>query len=330
MSSPESPRLPDRRLCIAPMMAHTDRHFRYLLRLLSRGVMLYTEMLTTGALLHGDPSRRLAFDPFEHPLGLQLGGSNPAALARCARIAESAGYDEVNLNVGCPSDRVREGRFGACLMAEPALVAECVAAMLDAVRIPVSVKSRIGIDDQEDYGDLTNFVETIAATGCRIFIVHARKACLGGLSPRENLAVPPLRHDFVYRLKQDFPDLEIIINGGIRTLADARTHLARVDGAMIGRAACDNPYLLVDADREIFGLRAPPLSRREVLDRFIAYMEDRLAMGDTLHGMARHTLGLFAGQPGARSFRRHLSRHAPGPGANITIMHEALALVAGA
>jgi len=330
MTSTEFQRLPDRRLCVAPMMAHTDRHFRYLLRLISSRVMLYSEMLTTGALLNGEPSRRLAFDAAEHPVGLQVGGADPVALARCARIAESAGYDEVNLNVGCPSDRVRSGRFGACLMAEPGLVAECAAAMLAAVRIPISVKSRIGIDGRESYDDLARFIDTVAGTGCRIFIVHARKAVLGGLSPRQNREVPPLRHEFVHRLKRDFPDLEIIVNGGIRSLEGARDQLAYVDGAMIGRAACDNPYLLAVADRELFGLGTPAASRREVLERFIDYMETRLASGDTLQAMTRHLLGLFQGQPGARSFRRHLSQHARASAAGIAIIREALELAAGA
>lgn len=321
---------PDRRLCVAPMMAHTDRHFRYLLRLLSSRVMLYSEMLTTGAVLNGDPSRRLAFDPAEHPVGIQFGGSDPAALARCARIAESAGYDEVNLNIGCPSDRVRDGRFGACLMAEPGLVADCVGAMLDAVRIPVSVKSRIGIEERDSYDDLAGFVDRVARAGCRIFIVHARKACLGGLSPRQNREVPPLRHELVYRLKQDFPGLEIIINGGIATLQEARGHLSQVDGVMIGRAARDNPYLLAGADREIFGMQASAFSEREILARFIAYMEARMDQGDALHGMARHALGLFRGRPGARSFRRQFSLGARASGTGIEALRAALELAPGA
>lgn len=330
MTAQEPHRPPDRRLCVAPMMAHTDRHFRYLLRLLSGRVMLYSEMLTTGAVLNGDPSRRLAFDPSEHPVGLQLGGSDPVELARAAAVAEATGYDEINLNVGCPSDRVREGRIGACLMAEPRLVAECVAAMRTAVRIPVTVKSRIGIDDRDSYEDLVRFIEPVAAAGCTVFIVHARKACLNGLSPRENREIPPLRHEYVHRLKREFPHLEIILNGGICSLAEVKEHLAHVDGVMIGRAACDDPYVLAGADREIFGTRTLPATRHEVLERFMDYMETRLALGDALHGMARHALGLFHGQPGARAFRRRLSLQSTSPGAGIEVMREALAQVAQA
>lgn len=314
---------PDRRLCVAPMMAYTDRHFRYLLRLFSSRVMLYSEMLTTGALLNGDPSRRLAFDPIEHPVGIQLGGSDPAALARCAGIAEAAGYDEVNLNVGCPSDRVREGRFGACLMAEPTLVAECVAAMREAVHIPVTVKSRIGIEGCGSYDDLLRFVETVAAAGCGTFMVHARMAVLGGLSPRQNREVPPLRHEFVHRLKRELPDREIIVNGGIGSLEDARRHLEHVDGVMIGRAVCDDPYLLAGADRDIFGVERTAPSRREVFLRYADYAESRVAEGEALHHIARHALALFRGQPGARSFRRHLSTGDSG----TCTLREALAFI---
>lgn len=321
---------PDRRLCVAPMMAYTDRHFRYLLRLFSGRAMLYTEMLTTGALMQADAARRLAFHAAEHPVALQLGGSEPEPLARCARLAEDSGYDEVNLNVGCPSDRVRTGRFGACLMAEPGLVAECVAAMIGAVRIPVTVKSRIGIDETERYDDLARFVKTVADAGCRVFIVHARRAVLGGLSPKQNREVPPLRHDFVHRLKREFPELEIIVNGGIRSLDEARRHLEHVDGVMLGRAVCDKPALLAAADREIFGVAAHDACPREVFARFMDYAAIRVARGDPLQSIARHALGVFQGRPGARAFRRHLSRHALAPGAGIEVMQEALALVANA
>jgi tRNA-dihydrouridine synthase A len=320
MTARENRRPPDRRLCVAPMMAHTDRHFRFLLRLISSRVMLYTEMLTTGALLRGDPARRLAFDPAEHPVGIQLGGSDPRALAESARIAEGAGFDEVNLNVGCPSDRVSSGRFGACLMAEPELVAECAASMLAAVRIPVSVKSRIGIDDRDGYEDLARFVGIVAAAGCNIFIVHARKAWLRGLSPRQNREVPPLRLDLVHRLKREFPHLEIIVNGGVGSLEEARRQLAGVDGVMIGRAACVNPYLLAGADREIFGMGAGLPSRRAVFSRFVDYAEARFAEGEAVHHVARHALGLLQGQPGARSFRRLLSSRPRDPG----VLREAL------
>ncbi|MDJ0969872.1 MAG: tRNA dihydrouridine(20/20a) synthase DusA, partial [Kiloniellales bacterium] len=235
------------------MMDWTDRHCRYLLRLISRRTLLYTEMVPTGAVLHGDRARFLGFDPAERPLALQLGGAEPEDLAACARLAEAEGYDEVNLNVGCPSDRVQHARFGACLMAEPALVARCIAAMQDAVGIPVTVKSRIGIDDQDDYVDLLRFVDSVASVGCRSFTVHARKAWLEGLSPKQNREIPPLNYERVYRLKAERPDLEIVINGGIRSLDEAEAHLARVDGVMIGRAAYQDPYLLAEADRRLFG-----------------------------------------------------------------------------
>lgn len=308
------------------MMAHTDRHLRYLLRLISRRVMLYSEMLTTGALLHGDPERRLAFDPAEHPLALQLGGSDPAALAAAAHIAEDAGYDEVNLNLGCPSERVQSGRFGACLMAEPELVADCVGAMLAAVRIPVTVKTRIGIDARDSYEELAAFVARLAAAGCGTFIVHARKAWLSGLSPKQNRELPPLRHEVVHRLKRDFPALEIILNGGIRSVAEARAQLEHVDGVMIGRAACSNPFLLAQADREIFGATTAAPERHEVLLRYTDYAERQLAAGALLPRISRHLLGVFQGRPGARAFRRHLATRGTRPGAGVEVLRQALAL----
>lgn len=326
MTTPEKP-VPDHRLCVAPMMAYTDRDFRFFLRLISRRVMLYTEMVATGALLHGDGTRRLAFHPAEHPVGVQLGGADPGALANCARLAAQIGYDEVNLNVGCPSERVSHARIGACLMAEPDRVAECVAAMAAAAPVPVTVKTRIGIDSLDGYDDLRRFICTVEAAGCRTFILHARKAWLNGLSPRENREAPPLRHDVVHRIKQDFPQLRIVINGGIETLDQARAQLARVDGAMMGRSVCANPYLLAFADAEIFGLDAAPSSRIEVLRQYMEYVEDRLHDGVPLHLLARHLPGLFHGQRGARRFRRLLGERTGDQGVQLETIREALVQV---
>ena len=309
------------------MMAHTDRHFRYLLRLLSAHAMLYTEMLTTGALLHGNTEKYARFDETEHPVGIQLGGSDPAALASCAGIAADFGYDEINLNVGCPSERVRAGRFGACLMAEPELVAECVRAMAEATDLPVTVKSRTGIDQQDDYEHLWKFVSTVSQAGCRTFIIHARKAWLQGLSPRQNRSVPPLQYDMVYRLKQDFPELEIIINGGITSLAETPGHLRHVDGVMLGRVVCNNPYLLAGVDKYLFGVNNIAASRMETLQNYMRYMEREIAGGENLYAMARHIIGLFHGQHGARAYRRHLTTKAVQMNAGMEIVREAAALV---
>jgi len=319
----------DRRLSVAPMLDWTDRHCRYFLRLITRRTLLYTEMVTTGALIHGDRERHLGFDPAEHPLALQLGGSSPADLAACARMAEDRGYDEVNLNVGCPSDRVQNGRFGACLMAEPILVAECVAAMKEAVAVPVTVKTRIGIDHRDSYEDLTGFVAAVTAAGCDALIVHARKAWLQGLSPRENREVPPLRYDVVERLKDDFPALPIAINGGVTTLAQAGALLTRLDGVMIGREAYQNPWVLAGADRVIFGDSNPSPSSHGVLEAFIPYVEQNLSAGIPLNAMTRHILGLFQGRPGARAWRRHLSESAHLPGAGIEVLRAAGAKTLG-
>ena len=319
--------MPDHRLCIAPMLDWTDRYCRYFLRQISRHVVLYSEMVTTGALLHRDPARFLDYHPDEHPLALQLGGSEPGDLARCARLAEEWGYDEVNLNVGCPSDRVQNGRFGACLMAEPNLVAECVAAMAGAAGEVVTVKHRIGIDDRDSYDELTHFVETVAAAGCGAFIVHARKAWLKGLSPKQNREIPPLQYELVYRLKQDFPHLQIIINGGFKTMAQVEQQLTHVDGVMIGREAYQNPWMLADADSRIFKQPAAARSRKEVVERMLPFVEQQHALGVPVHRITRHMLGLFQGQPGARSWRRHLSENAHRPGAGPEILSEALALV---
>jgi tRNA-dihydrouridine synthase A len=309
------------------MMDWTDRHCRYFLRLISRRTLLYTEMVTTGALLHGDVARFLACHPDEHPVALQLGGSEPSELAACARMAQAHGYDQVNLNVGCPSDRVQSGRFGACLMAEPALVAECVAAMGDACTLPVTVKTRIGIDDLDAYEDLTAFIGTVQAAGCGTFIIHARKAWLHGLSPKENREIPPLRYDVVHRLKTDFPHLEIILNGGIRDLDTVAAQLERVDGVMLGREAYHNPYLLADVDRRFFEDDHPVPDRHAVVEALLPYVSDRLDEGVPLQAMTRHILGLFQGRPGARAWRRHLSENAHRPGAGIEVIRTAAARV---
>ena len=314
------------RLCLAPMLEWTDRHFRFFLRLISRRVFLYTEMVTTGAMLHGDRARLLAYDPSEHPVGLQLGGSDPSALAECARVAAGLGYDEVNLNVGCPSDRVQNGRFGACLMAEPELVGECVAAMREAVGIPVTVKTRIGIDDLDSYEGLAYFIDTVAAAGCRTFIIHARKAWLKGLSPKENREIPPLRYEVARQLKQDFPGLEIVLNGGILTLDECVAHLRDVDGVMLGRAAYHNPYCLAEADRLLFGDEYSVRSRHEVLEAFLPYVAHELAQGAHLQGISRHILGLFHGEPGGRLWRRHLSENAVRADAGVEVLRAAAGL----
>ncbi|MBP2227900.1 tRNA-dihydrouridine synthase A [Azospirillum agricola] len=316
------------RLSVAPMMDWTDRQCRYFHRLLSKNTLLYTEMVTTGAVLHGDRERLLGFDAAEHPVALQLGGSDPADLAACARIAEEWGYDEVNLNVGCPSDRVQSGRFGACLMAEPDLVARLVGAMREAVSIPVTVKSRIAIDEMEEWPTLDHFVRTVSAAGCTHFIVHARKAWLKGLSPKENRDIPPLRHDLVHRLKQERPHLTIAINGGIRSLDEAEEHLAGLDGVMIGRAAYETPYLLADADRRVFG-GAPGPDRHAAVAAMASYAEERMSRGTPLSAITRHMLGLFQGLPGARAWRRHISENAHRPGAGPDLLLAAAALVRG-
>ena len=314
----------DRLIAVAPMLDWTDRHYRYFIRLLSRHTLLYTEMVTTGAILRGDRERLLAHDPAEYPLALQLGGSDPAELARCARIATDWGYDEINLNVGCPSDRVQSGRFGACLMAEPDLVAACVAAMRAATDLPVTVKTRIGIDERDSYQELADFVRRVAAGGCTVFIVHARKAWLSGLSPKENREIPPLRHEVVHRLKRDFPELTIVLNGGLTTLEQVTEQLRQVDGAMIGRAAYENPYLLAEVDRWFFGSNAPPPNRHQVVRALLPYLEDRLRAGTPLQCMTRPILGLFQGIPGARAWRRVLSERAWRHGAGVEVVEAAL------
>lgn len=318
------------RFSIAPMMEWSDRHCRYLWRLLTRQSLLYTEMVTSGALIHNDPARFLPFNKEEHPLALQVGGSNPADLARCAELAEKWQYDEINLNCGCPSDRVQSGKIGAVLMAEPELVAECINAMIKACDIPVTVKHRLGIDDMEDYEDMKRFVATVAEAGCETFIVHARKAWLKGLSPKENREIPPLKYELVYRLKEEFPKLRIVINGGITTVEQCQELLGHVDGVMIGREAYNNPFFLKDIDQAIFDTANPGLDRHQIVERYIAYCEQQLEQGQRLHYMSRHILGLYQGQPRARLFRKHISEHSHKPGANADILREALAIVSQA
>ena len=306
------------------MMDWTDRHYRFFMRQLTRRTLLYTEMVTTGALLHGDRARHLDYSAAERPLALQLGGDDPAALAECARLAQDWGYSEVNLNVGCPSSRVQNGNFGACLMMEPHRVAEAVAAMKAAVSLPVTVKHRIGVDDRDRYEDMENFVRTVAEAGADRFSVHARKAWLKGLSPKQNRTVPPLRYDDVYQLKVTLPELAIEINGGVKSFEDVDKHLEHVDGVMIGRAAYENPYLFASADARFYGETAPPPTRREVAEAMLPYIERWTTEGLYLGHLTRHMLNLFAGQPGARAWRRYLSENAHKPGANADTVRRAL------
>lgn len=306
--------LPPRKVAVAPMLDWTDRHCRFFHRQITRYTWLYTEMVTTGALMYGDVARHLDFNETEHPVALQLGGSEPADLAHCAKLGEKWGYDEINLNCGCPSERVQKGAFGACLMKESSLVSDCVKAMRDAVSVDVTVKHRIGIDAGMSYDFVRDFIGDISLAGCRIFIVHARNAVLKGLSPKENREIPPLRYEIVYRLKQDFPGLEIILNGGITAAAEVDAHLKHVDGVMIGRAAYHTPYLMADFDARYYQDGGLPKSRKAILQAMIPYMENQLALygkasggGLKLHSMTRHMLGLMAGEPGARRFRQILS-----------------------
>ncbi|MBI1397530.1 MAG: tRNA dihydrouridine(20/20a) synthase DusA [Betaproteobacteria bacterium] len=315
------------RFCVAPMMDLTDRHARYLLRLISRRARLYTEMITTGALLHGDARRFLQFDDAEHPVAIQLGGSDPRALSECARLAAQWGYDEVNLNVGCPSDRVQNGRFGACLMAEPGLVADCVESMVTASSVPVTVKTRIGIDRDDTTDRLYALVERVRRAGCRTVIVHARNAWLQGLSPKENREIPPLRYPVVHALKQDFPDLLVVVNGGIDSVPDACGHLARVDGVMVGREAYYNPWMLSTVDAEVYGEPGGNRTRGTVAAAFAEYVEREMTTGTPLTAMTKHLLGLFQGQPGARAWRRTLSEEARMPGTGPEVIDRALARV---
>lgn len=309
---------------VAPMMDRTDRHCRYFLRQISLRSLLYTEMVTSQAIWYGDRDRLLGFDPAEKPLALQVGGDQPTELAECARIAEAMGYDEINLNVGCPSDRVQSGNFGACLMAQPERVAACVAAMMQATAIPVTVKHRIGIDECDRYEDMANFVRIVADAGCQRFTVHARKAWLQGLSPKDNRTIPPLRYEDVYRLKREFPHLVIEINGGITTLTQAQQHLQQVDAVMMGRAVYDNPYLLARVDREIYGEETPTPSRIEVAERMMVYADAWVRQGGRLNQITRHMLMLFAGQPGARLWRRYLTEQSCQNRAGAEVIQSAL------
>ncbi len=320
----------DRRVCVAPMMDYTDRHFRYLLRCLSPSALLYTEMITTQAILRGDVRRHLQFDASEHPVALQLGGSEPSELAQAAKIGAEFGYDEINLNCGCPSDRVKSGRFGACLMAEPPRVADGVAAMRAVVNVPVTVKCRIGIEPSaaiDDYEFLCRFIATIAQAGCDVFIVHARKAILTGLSPKENREIPPLRFDVARRLRSDFPQLTLIVNGGIRTLDQAQEQLQAFDGVMMGRAICDHPYRLAELHRRLHESTWVP-TRESVIERYLPYCHARLAEGHRLAPMLRHVLTLYAGLPRARSWRRFISERATLASTRPEILLEALRIVA--
>jgi tRNA-dihydrouridine synthase A len=316
---------PSHTFCVAPMMDWTDSPCRVLHRCLTRHALLYTEMVTADAVLHGDRARLLGFDPVEHPVALQLGGSDPGKLAQASRIAADFGYDEVNLNVGCPSDRVQSGRFGACLMREPELVADCVAAMRGAVSIPVTVKCRIGVDDQDPEESLRRLIDSCAGAGVTVFAAHARKAWLEGLSPKENRAVPPLDYDLVYRIKRERPSLSILINGGIESLEQVEEHLAHVDGVMLGRAAYHNPMLLAEVDARLFG--GTPMDVDAAVEAYAEHVARKLAQGARLQPLIKPMLGLYNGQPGARLFRRHLSEHGPRDGAGIAVLRDALSFV---
>ena len=315
------------------MMGWTDRHARYFLRLITRHSLLYTEMVNTGALLHntqkvGSQKRLLAFHAAEHPIALQLGGSDPQALAQCALMVEDAGFDEVNLNIGCPSDRVKSGNFGACLMAQPELVADCVSAMKAKVNIPVTVKCRIGIDDMESYQSLEHFIDVVAQGGCDTFIVHARKAWLKGLSPKQNREIPPLKYDYVYRLKNEKPELTIVINGGIKTIKSVQQQLEHVDGVMIGREAYNNPYMLASVDKDIYQDKDAAIkTREEIVYQMCDYIDSELANGVALHSITRHILGLYQGIPGAKAWRRYLSENAHSPDADSSVVRAALTKV---
>jgi tRNA-dihydrouridine synthase A len=306
------------------MLDWTDRHERYFLRLISRHAYLYTEMVTTNALLHGDLERHLRFNVEEQPVALQLGGSDPTNLAQCAKMAEDYGYSEVNINVGCPSERVQKGAFGACLMAEPQLIAECVDTMRAAVDIPITVKNRIGIDEQDEEEGLRHFIEVVAEAGCETFIIHARKAWLKGLSPKENRDIPPLNYELVYQIKREFPALNIIINGGIKTVESSRGHLLHVDGVMLGREVYHNPYLLAQVDAEFYGEAENKYSRQQILQLYFPYIEQQIEQGVHLKHMSRHLLGLFQSQPGAKAWRRHISENAHKDGAGVEVLSEAM------
>jgi len=315
---------------VAPMMDWTDRHERFFLRLISKHTLLYTEMLTTAAILHGNKNNLLDFNAEEHPIAIQLGGSDPAALAACSKISEEWGYNQINLNVGCPSDRVQAGRFGACLMAEPRLVAECIGAMLDVTELPVTVKCRIGIDEMDSYSEFAQFIGIIALTGCEVFIIHARKAWLNGLSPKQNRDIPPLRYDYVYRLKRDYPELHIVLNGGVSSLSEVSEHLNHVDGVMLGRSVYHNPFILKDIDRQFYHDNQDQrlnLSRKQILEQYYPYIEKELVGGVPLGSISRHIIGLFHGCAGARSWRRYISENSHKPGAGVEVLQIAAGFV---
>jgi tRNA-dihydrouridine synthase A len=322
-----SSRMLARKFSVAPMMDWTDRHCRFFHRMLTKNTLLYTEMLTADAVVHGPRARLLGFDSAEHPVALQLGGSDPVKLAAAAQIGADFGYDEVNLNVGCPSDRVQDGRFGACLMREPELVAKCVTAMKKAVKIPVTVKCRLGVDEQDTEASLDRFADLAISAGADVLIVHARKAWLEGLSPRENRTVPPLDHARVYRLKERLGRFPVILNGGVMSIEEAKAHLAHVDGVMMGRAAYENPGQLLAADPEIFGAPAPASDPKTAVENLFPYIEKAMTDGARLNNITRHLLGLFRGQPGARLFRRHLATEAVKPGAGVKVLRDALAFI---
>ncbi|MGI9317683.1 MAG: tRNA dihydrouridine(20/20a) synthase DusA [bacterium] len=326
----KSDRLMDREFSVAPMLDVTDRHCRAFLRLFSKRTRLYTEMVVSGSIIYGDRDRFLGFDQSEHPLAIQLGGSDPAQLSLCARLAQERGYDEINLNVGCPSDRVKNGMFGACLMAQPELVAECVGEMIQSVDVPVTVKNRIGIDDMDSYEALQRFVQLNAEAGCGHFIIHARKAWLKGLSPKQNREVPPLQYETVYRLKRDFPELRITLNGGVTSLEQTEVHQRQVDGVMMGRQAYHDPWLLAEVDERLFNdlTEDRPSSRVQIVEQYLTYIEDQLSKGVFLRHMTRHMLQLFHGQPGAKSWRRYLSEYGSRKNAGIEVIEKALELVA--
>jgi tRNA-dihydrouridine synthase A len=309
------------------MLDWTDRHERYFLRLMSRHAYLYTEMVTTGALIHGDRDRHLKFNQEEQPVALQLGGSDPKAFVKCAKMAQDYGYTEVNINVGCPSERVQKGAFGACLMAEPQLIADCVDTMRTAVSIPITVKNRIGIDDQDEEQSLRQFIDTVSQAGCHTFIIHARKAWLKGLSPKENRDVPPLNYDLVYQIKREVPHLEIIINGGIKTIEASQQHLQQVDGVMLGREVYHNPYLMMQVDAALYNNAGEIFSRKQILEQYFTYIEQQLKQGVYLKHMSRHLLGLFQGQPGAKAWRRFISENAYKDGVGIEVLRRAMGLV---
>ncbi len=314
----------NRLLSIAPMMDHTDKHFRYFMRLLSKHAVLYTEMITTGALIHGDRQRFLDFNYVEYPLAIQLGGSNPDDLAVCAKMAEDEGYDEVNLNIGCPSDRVQNGQFGACLMSNKNLVADCVNKIQSLIKIPVTIKTRIGIDDLDSYEFLYDFIKTTHEAGCDIFIIHARKAILSGLSPKENRDIPPLNYERVHKLKQDFPTLNITINGGFTELDEIKTQLEHVDGVMVGRAAYQNPFMLVEADKVLFENSGATPTRTDILNEYRDYVAEQVQQGERIKNLTRHVIGLYQGQPGARKYRQLLSAAVPRDKNNIQFLDETI------